>query len=134
MTWLIVEDDSDIRTFVQMLFTVWGHTPLPFPDGKSAWAWLDSVENGSYTGELPEFALMDIKMPGHFGDEIAARIRRTEPIKDIPIMLMTAFALSEGEIADMKARAGFDHLINKPLPDIDRLQQQITALITRRKG
>ncbi|GAB4544246.1 MAG: hypothetical protein OHK0023_00750 [Anaerolineae bacterium] len=106
-----------------MVLTVWGHKPLPFPDGKTAWAWLDSVENGSFQGELPEFALMDIKMPGYTGDEIAARIRRTDKIKDIPVVLMTAYSLSESEINEMRSRVGFDNLINKPLPELERLQR-----------
>lgn len=134
MTWLLVEDDPDIRTFVQMVLTVWGETPLPFPDGRAAWAWLDSVENGTYTGELPELALMDIRMPGHTGDEIAARIRQTEPLKHIPIILMTAFTLSETEIAEMQRRVGFDHLINKPLPELDRLQQLLYGVRDKRRA
>jgi two-component system alkaline phosphatase synthesis response regulator PhoP len=134
MTWLLVEDDPDIRNFVQMVMTVWGETPLPFPDGRTAWAWLDSVENGSYEGELPELALMDIRMPGHTGDEIAARIRQTEPLKHIPIILMTAFTLSESEVAEMQKRAGFDHLINKPLPELDRLQQLLYSVRDRRRA
>jgi two-component system alkaline phosphatase synthesis response regulator PhoP len=134
MTWLLVEDDPDIRNFVQMVMTVWGETPLPFPDGRTAWAWLDSVENGSYQGELPELALMDIRMPGHTGDEIAARIRQTEPLKHIPIILMTAFTLSESEVAEMQKRAGFDHLINKPLPELDRLQQLLYSVRDRRRA
>lgn len=134
MTWLLVEDDPDIRNFVQMVITVWGEKPLPFPDGRAAWAWLDSVENGSYQGELPELALMDIRMPGYTGDEIAARIRQTESLKDIPIILMTAFTLSESEVAEMQKRAGFDHLINKPLPELDRLQQLLYSVRDRRKA
>ncbi len=134
MVWLLVEDDPDIRNFVQMVLTVWGHTPLPFPDGRTAWAWLDSVESGAYQGELPELALMDIRMPGYNGDEIAARIRQTEPLKHIPIVLMTAFTLSEAEIAEMQRRAGFDQLINKPLPELDRLQQLLYGIRDKRKA
>jgi CheY-like chemotaxis protein len=134
MTWLLVEDDPDIRNFVQMAMTVWGETPLPFPDGRAAWAWLDSVENGSYQGELPELALMDIRMPGHTGDEIAARIRQTEPLKHIPIILMTAFTLSESEVAEMQKRTGFDHLISKPLPELDSLQRLLYSVRDRRRA
>ncbi len=134
MTWLLVEDDPDIRNFVQMVITVWGETPLPFPDGRTAWAWLDSVESGNYQGDLPELALMDIKMPGYTGDEIAARIRQTAPLKHIPIVLMTAFTLSEAEVAEMQRRAGFDHLINKPLPELDHLQKLLYRVRDQRKA
>jgi CheY-like chemotaxis protein len=118
LTWLLVEDDTDIRNVVAVMISVWGEKPLSFADGNAAWAWLDSVANGTYTGELPELALMDIRMPGYTGDKVAARIRQTAPIKDIPIILMTAFSLSEAEIQVMMEQAGIDHLINKPLPDM----------------
>jgi CheY-like chemotaxis protein len=118
VAWLLVEDDDDIRNIVSMMFTVWGQSPLVFPDGFKAWAWLDSVEQGTFTGTLPELALMDIRMPGHRGDEIAGRIRKTAAIKDIPIILMTAFSLTEAEITAMKADFGIDHILNKPLPDL----------------
>lgn len=117
--WLLVEDDSDIRAVVAMMMTVWGENPLPFPDGKSAWAWLDSVESGSFSGPLPDLALMDIRMPGYTGDQLAARMRSIERLKDIPIILMTAFSLSEVEINALRERCGVDHLLEKPLPDLD---------------
>ena len=83
MTWLIVEDDPEIRNLVAVMMQVWGETPLALPDGNAAWRWLDSVVDGSFKGELPELALMDIRMPGHTGDQIAARMRLIERIKHI---------------------------------------------------
>src|ERR1051326_1798050 len=88
VTWLLVEDDTDIRNVVAVMMSVWGEKPLPFADGGAAWDWLDSVANGTFKGELPELALMDIRMPCYTGDKIAARIRQTPQIKDIPIILM----------------------------------------------
>ncbi|MEP7286469.1 MAG: response regulator [Chloroflexota bacterium] len=119
MGWLLVEDDTDIRNVVAVMMSVWGEKPLPFPDGNAAWAWLDSVANGTFTGELPELALMDIRMPGYTGDKIAARIRQTSAIKDIPIILMTAFSLNDSEVKQMIDQTGIDYLINKPLPDME---------------
>jgi CheY-like chemotaxis protein len=131
--WLLVEDDNDIRTIVSMMMTFWGESPLSFPDGNAAWAWLDSVENGTFSGTLPELALMDIKMPGYFGDKIAARIRTVANLKEIPIVLMTAFALTEAEIQEMRQKAGIDHLINKPLPDMDVLRGLLYKVRDERK-
>src|SRR5260221_13533886 len=62
---------------------------------------------------------MDIRMPGYTGDKVAARIRQTPAIKDIPIILMTAFSLTDAEIKEMMDQTGIDHLINKPLPDME---------------
>jgi CheY-like chemotaxis protein len=133
VTWLLAEDDTDIRTVISVMMTVWGEQPLVFPDGNAAWRWLDSVENGSYQGELPELALMDIRMPGHWGDKIAARIRKTPGVRDIPIILMTAFTLSESEVNSMKEQTGVDHLINKPLPDLDVFRSMLYEIRDKRR-
>lgn len=121
MNWLIAEDEADIRNLVGIMCTVWGHTPLAFESGQKVWDWLDQVESGAITTGLPDFALMDIRMPGRRGSEIAGRIRSIEAIRNIPIVLMTAFVLGEEEIDRLKLENGVDHVINKPLPDFDRL-------------
>jgi CheY-like chemotaxis protein len=75
VTWLLVEDDNDIRNIVSVMITVWGEKALAFPDGYAAWNWLDTVSSDSPKDALPSLALMDIRMPGYTGDRIAARIR-----------------------------------------------------------
>ncbi len=124
MTWLLVEDDPEIRTLVSVMMQLWGETPLALADGNAAWRWLDKVESGT-DGDLPDLALMDIRMPGHTGDQIAARIRQTERLKHIPIILMTAFSLTDSEVDAMKEKAGIDHLIKKPFPDFDDLKKTL---------
>lgn len=129
MNWLIAEDEADIRNLVTMMCNVWGHTPLTFENGQKVWDWLDQVEAGQTGGPLPEFALMDIRMPGKRGSEIAMRIRQVDPIKNIPIVLMTAFALADDEIDRIKKEYGVDHVINKPLPDFDKLRTLLEGII-----
>lgn len=133
MNWLIVEDEADIRNLVVMMCQVWGNTPMPYESGQKAWDWLDAVENGTYTGPLPEFALMDIRMPGKRGNEIAERIRTVEKLKHIPIVLMTAFVMSEDEMERMRRDFGVDEVINKPLPDFDRLRSILYGIIESKK-
>lgn len=133
MTWLLVEDDADIRTVVSMMMTFWGEVPLAFPDGNAAWSWLDSVEDGTFMGNLPDLALMDIRMPGYRGDQIAARIRRITPVKDIPIILMTAFSLTSDETHDIMERSGIDFLVHKPLPDMDELRGMLYRVRDERR-
>lgn len=121
MNWLIAEDEADIRNLVGIMCTVWGHTPLAFESGQKVWDWLDQVESGAVSTGLPDFALMDIRMPGRRGSELAQRIRTIRQIQDIPIVLMTAFVLGDEEIDRLKQEFGVDYVINKPLPDFDRL-------------
>lgn len=134
MNWLIVEDEADIRNLVVMMCQVWGNTPMPYESGQKAWDWLDAVEDGSYTGPLPEFALMDIRMPGKRGNEIAERIRTVEKLKHIPIVLMTAFVMSEDEMERMRRDFGVDEVINKPLPDFDQLRAILYGIIERKQS
>lgn len=132
MYWLIVEDEADIRNLVAMMSQVWGHTPITFENGQKAWDWLDTIEDGTYDGPLPEFALMDIRMPGYRGNEIAQRIRQIDLIQHIPIVLMTAFVLTDGELQEMRQVFGVDHIIYKPLPDFEELRHQLHSIIERK--
>lgn len=120
--WLVVEDEDDIRNIVKVMFKVWGYDPLEFRNGHEAWNWLDAVEAGTYGGALPELALLDIRMPGHKGHEIAKRMRSVDALKRVPIVLMTAFSLSDGEHQDMLKDCGVDKIIHKPLPDLFELK------------
>lgn len=122
MNWLIAEDEADIRNLVSMMCQVWGHNPMPFESGDKVWEMLDGIEDGSYSGPLPEFALMDIRMPGKRGNDLSQRMRQIPELQGIPIVLMTAFVLSDDEMSRMKREYGIDHVINKPLPDFDQLK------------
>lgn len=129
MNWLIAEDETDIRNLVAMMCQVWGHTPMTFESGQKTWDWLDQVESGQYKGTMPDFALMDIRMPGRRGNEIAQRMRQINGLSHIPIVLMTAFVMSDDDMQRMKREFGVDSVINKPLPDFERLRQMLDDII-----
>lgn len=126
---MIAEDETDIRTLVATMAGVWGHTTVTFESGQKAWDWMDTVEAGSNSDPLPEFALMDIRMPGYTGDQVATRIRRTPGMEHIPIVLMTAFALTEPERQAMMSRTGVDRVIYKPLPEFMELKDLLHDVI-----
>src|SRR5690606_16815039 len=120
------------RNIVKVMFQVWQHTPMTFRNGHEAWRWLDEVESGAFSGDLPELALMDIRMPSHKGHEIARRIRSVKPLQRIPIVLMTAFSLTESESAAMLKEYGVDCIIYKPLPDLFELKQTLETVYERK--
>ncbi|NWF68411.1 MAG: response regulator [Chloroflexi bacterium] len=134
MNWLIAEDEADIRNLVSMMCRAWGHTPLAFESGQKAWDFLDTVEAGTYSGPLPEFALMDIRMPGKKGNEVANRIRRVQALAHIPVVLMTAFTLTDDERAAMMRSDGVDQIISKPLPDFEKLHGILHDIIREKSG
>jgi CheY-like chemotaxis protein len=130
-TWLIAEDDADIRNLVTVLIQSWGYNPLVFDTGERVWEWLDRLENDQYSGPMPEFALMDIRMPGKKGNEVAGRIRTVTRLQNIPIVLMTAFALNDDQ-QDNMLKDGADQIINKPLPDFDKLYRILQDVMHRK--
>ncbi|MBL1133845.1 MAG: response regulator [Chloroflexi bacterium] len=131
-TWMLVEDEIDIRNVVKVMFQVWGHKVLEFSNGRDAVAFIDSVDNGTFGGDLPEFLLSDIRMPGPNGNEIAQRMRKSEKLGKIPIILMTAFQLSEGQQEEMRTNDGVNRIIFKPLPDFDRFHKIITEVLEKK--
>jgi CheY-like chemotaxis protein len=129
LIWLIAEDEADILNLLTVMSQVWGHQAITFPTGQKAWDWLDTVELGTYTGPLPQFVLMDIRMPGKKGNEIARRMRTITAFHNVPITLMTAFSLDDAEKQALKEEDGVDAVIGKPLPDFLELQKILNGII-----
>lgn len=133
MIWLVAEDEADIRILITTMITVWGHRTLAFENGQRVWEWLDRIEAGE-PAELPELVLMDIRMPGKRGNEIARRMRTIPALAGTPIVLMTAFALSQGERQEMMQADGVDFIVHKPLPDFDVLREQLASVMRRKQA
>lgn len=132
--WLIAEDEADILNLVATMCQVWGHSPLTFESGQKVWNWLDEVEAGRYQGKMPEFVLMDIRMPGKRGNEVAQRMRKLQALKQTPIALMTAYALSADEKSAMMTGDGVDHIIPKPLPAFEELHTVLNQIIQSKRA
>jgi CheY-like chemotaxis protein len=127
--WLIVEDDVPIRTMLSALVTLWGKVPLAFGDGYRAMAWLDQVQAGIYEHPLPELALLDVRMPGPKGYEIAHRMRYMAKTANIPVIIMTAFHLTSDEQGVIQNKAHPNLVLRKPLPHPSELRKLLEELI-----
>jgi CheY-like chemotaxis protein len=133
LIWLIAEDEADILNLLTMVVQVWGHKPLPFESGQKVWDWLDKIEAGKFAGELPHFALMDIRMPGKKGNEVANRMRKMSVFQQMPMALMTAYSLSESEQKQIQSTDGVDAIIGKPLPSFDELLVTLNQIIANKR-
>ncbi|MFP4322175.1 MAG: response regulator [Anaerolineales bacterium] len=132
--WLLVEDELDIRNVLKVMFQVWGNETIEFSNGNDAFDYLEDVDEDIVDDkDLPTFALMDIRMPGPNGNEIARRIRESNRLGHIPVMLMTAFQLSEAQQEEFKTRDGVDRIVFKPLPDFDKFRNVIEEVISARQ-
>ncbi len=131
----MVEDDESIRMMLSVVMTMmWDDlTPVSFENGYKAWDWLDRIESGA-TSEVPELALLDIRMPGPQGHEIAQRLRSMAPTSKIVIVIMTAYRFDAEEQALIEDMAKPDLFIRKPLPSPDELKVLLDNTVANRKN
>lgn len=134
MIWLVAEDEADIRVLITTMIQVWGHQTAAFENGQKVWDWLDKLEADGSTIQPPELVLMDIRMPGKKGNEVAARMRALPALGQTPIVLMTAFSMTEAERTELLTRDGADLVIQKPLPDFDQLRKLLHDLVESKQA
>jgi two-component system cell cycle response regulator DivK len=101
---LVVEDQDDNRRIVRDLLTNSGFEVIEAING------LEGVQLART--HHPDLILMDIQLPGIDGYEATRQIKTNPGLKDIPVIVVTSYALS-GD--DKKAfEAGCDAYIAKP--------------------
>lgn len=87
----------------------------------------DGLEGVSMAGEVkPDLILMDMSLPGIDGYEATRRIKANDALKQIPVVGLSAHAMS-GD-ADKARAAGCDDYLTKPVND-DLLFQTLTRLM-----
>lgn len=133
-TWMVVEDEPDIYEVLLAMFEMWGIDGVAFVDGDEAVAWIDDVDSGRYRGELPELALLDIRLPGAVsGPQVGERLRKSTVLGNVAIVLSTAYKLSPEEEEKVIEQAGADKLMYKPLPKFNELEKQLEEVIANRR-
>ena len=101
---LVVEDQMDSLQIVRDLLRVNGYEMTEAQNGEEAIA--------AVAKERPDLILMDIQLPVMDGYEATRRIKADPSLRSIPIIAVTAYALSGDE---EKARAaGCDDFVPKP--------------------
>jgi CheY-like chemotaxis protein len=115
-TWMVVEDEPDLYDTLLALFEIWSIDGVAFTNGIDAIKWIDDVDNGNAETNIPELALLDIRLPGVSGPEIGQRIRQSPVLSRAAIVLMTAYHLTPNEEKDVVAQATANNLMYKPLP------------------
>lgn len=133
--WLVVEDEPSIYDVLHTMFQMWGVEGIAYNDGEEAIAFINDVDSGKFRGELPELAVLDIRLPGKYdGVDVGARLRRSPKLGHIAIVLMTAYVLAESQQKECLAQSGADDLIRKPLPRPAEFRRRLEAVIEARKA
>ncbi len=115
---LLVEDNEINRDMLSRRLVRSGHEVTMAIDGEEA------VTRA--LSDLPDLVLMDIGLPGIDGCEATRRIRAAEQKARVPIIALTAHAMTGDR--DRALDAGCDDFDTKPV-DMQRLLGKIEALL-----
>jgi two-component system, cell cycle response regulator DivK len=102
---LVVEDQADNRQILRDLLTSADFEVIEAETGEAGLA--------AATARKPDLILMDVQLPGIDGYEATRRLKGNPVLRDVPVIAVTAHALSG---AEQEARAaGCDGYISKPI-------------------
>ena len=119
---LYVEDEDDIRTVAQLALEAVGGLTL-----KSCSSGEEAVQ--AAVSFAPDLILLDVMMPGMDGPSTLAALHKLDPLKDVPVIFMTA-KVQPSEIAHYRSLGALD-VIAKPF-DPMTLADQVRAVWERR--
>jgi CheY-like chemotaxis protein len=120
---LYVEDNEDNVYMLSNRLTRKGYTVLIASDGAEAVSMAAT--------EQPEIILMDLSLPVLDGWEATRRIKAAEGTRHIPVIALTAHAMTGDR--EKALAAGCDDFDIKPV-EIERLIAKIQALIGKGRG
>lgn len=118
-TILIVEDDIDIHNLEKTLLEENGYNTLSAFSGTESLLLLEHKEF--------DLVLLDIMLPGMFGDEV---IKKLKEEREIPVIAVTSKDDKESKVSMFNN--GVDDYITKPF-DVDEFLLRITAVLRRYK-
>jgi CheY-like chemotaxis protein len=102
---LVVDDEPDSLLVAERLLKKCGANVLTAPDGKAG---LNLARQ-----HRPQFIISDLSMPEMSGWEMLKGIKNTPIISHIPIIALTAHAMTADRVRAMEA--GFHNYLSKPL-------------------
>ena len=101
---LVVEDQEDNRRILRDLLTSANYEVIEAVTGEEGVA---SAET-----HRPALILMDIQLPGLDGYEATRRIKSNPALRQIPVIVVTSYALSGDDVKAFEA--GCDAYVSKP--------------------
>jgi len=115
---LIIEDDISLSETISMALRAKGYEIFEYSDSDGA---LDIASDF-----LPDLILMDYLLPSWNGGELCSTIRAVDILKNVPLIIMSAYARLLFSIGDY----GCDAVLQKPF-ELQKLETVINKLINR---
>lgn len=120
-TILVCDDDDRLRELMKV--TLGGeYTFVEAPDGETAIALCRA--------ERPDLVLLDVMLPGSSGLQVLQTMRNDEKLRDIPVIIVSAWQTADDRAA--AASAGADDFLGKPF-ELEELTDAVSTLLERRK-
>jgi len=119
----VVEDNADNRLLLQAILDG-PYRIVEYENGTDALAGLRA--------ERPDLVLLDISLPGMDGNEILARIRLDQSLRTLPVIALTAHAMTGDR--EKYLAAGFDDYVTKPIVDETILIAAIEKGLAKKDG
>ena len=117
MIWC-VEDDASIRDIEVYALRSVGFEARGFSDGAAFW---DALR-----AERPELVVLDVMLPGIDGIELLSRMRASDALRDIPVIMATAKGAEYAKIQILDL--GADDYLVKPFGTSELLARIRTAI------
>ena len=119
MIWC-VEDDPDIRDIEVYTLQTTGFEARGFEDGDSFWQAIQI--------ETPELVILDVMLPGTDGVELLKRLKASQQLQQIPVIMATAKGAEYDKIQSLDQGAG-DYLV-KPFGMMEMVSR-VKAVLRR---
>ncbi len=110
---LVVEDNEDNMKVITFILEKSGYKTLQAEDGRTGIALALKEE--------PDFVILDIQLPDMNGMDVVKAIRKSERIKNTPVIAITSYAV-EGDRERMLS-GGCDGYIEKPIDPVNIIKQ-----------
>ncbi|MBQ7126021.1 response regulator transcription factor [bacterium] len=117
---LVIDDDRAINELVKINLELQGHVVIQGFNGTEGFALAKQ--------EQPDLIVLDVMMPEVDGFTVAQRIRQTDSIADIPIIMLTALSQLNDKVSGFNI--GVDDYLTKPF-EIEELVLRVRAMLKR---
>jgi two-component system, cell cycle response regulator DivK len=116
----VIEDNKDNRLLVRSILSDF-YAVAEYETGFEAFQ--------GFRNTVPDLILLDISLPGMDGVEVLSQLRNDQRLKHIPVIALTAHAVSGDR--EQYLAAGFDDYIAKPIVDDDAFVLAIERWLNR---
>ncbi|MCG8638072.1 MAG: response regulator [Desulfobacterales bacterium] len=104
---LVVDDDSDVRSFVVTVLEENGYLPAEARDGVEG---LEKIQ-----ADRPDLVILDVLMPRGSGIRLYRHLKTDDGLKDLPVIMFTGIALR----SFMKSQKALDEFKGGEVPKPD---------------